>query len=199
MDAVVKDARTGGAAARGAPGKRLAARIQSRATTASSNARQRRPVRWLRRASTQLTGHLRAPVSGLNWHGRRVILLDGSTVRVRPHGHRPTRFAPAANQHGHSSWCLIRVVAGRLPAGLDVPGCWTPTRHDQAAAAFRSGVKLPGDEGRAGLETGALRGAGAGTSPHPHKPCSFSLSATPSGNFLLWGCFAMPAYSRSAS
>ena len=136
LDAVVKDARAGGADALSAAGKKLSAQIKSRATTAFSNARQRLPVRWLRRAFTHLTELLRGQVSGLDWHGMRVILLDGSTVRVRPHGNLPTRFAPAANQHGHSYWCLIRVVAGFCaPSGLAlVTGLGPETVSEQALA-----------------------------------------------------------------
>ena len=136
LDAVVKDARAGGADALGAPGKKLSARIQSRATTAYSNARQRLPLRWLWRAFTQCTERLRGQVSGLDWHGLRVILLDGSTVRVRPHGNLPKRCAPAANQYGHSYWCLIRVVAGFCAtSGLAlVTGLSAETVSEQALA-----------------------------------------------------------------
>jgi hypothetical protein len=112
LDAVVKDARGGGADALCAPHKKLSARLRSRATTSYSDARQRLPLRWLRQAFTHFTQLLRAGVPGLDWHGLSVALLDGSTLRVRPHGNLAKRFAPASNQHGPAYWCLIRVVVG---------------------------------------------------------------------------------------
>lgn len=112
LDAVVKDARAGGADALCHPLKKLSARLRSRATTSFSDARQRLPVRWLLRAFTHFSQMLRAHVTGLDWHGLKVVLLDGSTVRVRPHGNLAKRFAPASNQHGQSYWCLMRVVVG---------------------------------------------------------------------------------------
>ena len=113
------------------------------------DARQRRPLRWLRRACTQLTERLREPVSGLAWHGLRVILLDGSTVRVRPHGHLPTRCAPAANQHGRSFWCLIRVVAGFGATGGLALGTGLGTGNRQRTGAGRA-VAAAGRRGRHG-------------------------------------------------
>jgi len=112
LDAVVKDARGGGADTLCAPHKKLSARLRSRATTSYSDARQRLPLRWLRQAFTHFTQLLRANVQGLDWCGLSVALLDGSTLRVRPYGNLAKRFAPAANQHGDSYWCLIRVVVG---------------------------------------------------------------------------------------
>lgn len=110
LDAVVKDARRGGADAL-TPGERpLSQRLRSRASTALSNARRRLPLRWLRHVFTRLTTLLRAQAPGLNWHDLRVGLLDGSTVRLRPHGNIPKRFTPAVNQHGQTYWCLVRVV-----------------------------------------------------------------------------------------
>lgn len=112
LDAVVKDARSGGADALGAPHKKLSARLRSRATASYSDARQRLPLRWVRQAFTHFTHILRAGGPGLDWHGLAVVLLDGSTLRVRPHGNLANRFPPASNQLGPAYWCLIRVVVG---------------------------------------------------------------------------------------
>ena len=110
LDAVVKDARRGGADALTPADRPLSQRLRSRATTAFSNARRRLPLRWLRHAFPQLTQGLRATAPGLTWHGLGVGLLDGSTFRLRPHGNIPKRFTSAANQHGPAYWCLVRVV-----------------------------------------------------------------------------------------
>jgi len=136
LDAVVKDARGGGADALCAPLKKLSARLRSRATTSYSDARQRLPLRWVRQAFTHFTQLLRGGVRGLDWHGLSVVLLDGSTLRVRPHGNLAQRFAPASNQHGPSYWCLIRVVVGFCASsGLAlVTGLGSETVSEQALA-----------------------------------------------------------------
>lgn len=136
LDAVVKDARAGGADALCVPHKRLSARLHSRATTSYSDARQRLPLHWVRQAFTHFTQTLRVGAPGLDWHGLSVVLLDGSTLRVRPHGNLAQRFAPAANQHGPSYWCLIRVVVGFCArSGLAlVTGLGPETVSEQALA-----------------------------------------------------------------
>jgi len=136
LDAVVKDARAGGADALCASHQKLSARLRSRATTSYSDARQRLPVRWLRQAFTHFTQFLRGGVQGLDWQGLAVTLLDGSTLRVRPHGNLAKRFAPAANQHGPAYWCLIRVVVGFCArSGLAlVTGLGPETVSEQALA-----------------------------------------------------------------
>jgi hypothetical protein len=116
LDAVVKDARRGGAEALTPTGRPLSQRLRSRATAAFSNARQRLPLRWLRHAFSRLTEGLRAEAPRLTWQGLDVGLLDGATVRLRPHGNLAKRFSPATNQHGPAYWCLVRVV-GAFCAG----------------------------------------------------------------------------------
>jgi len=110
LDAVVKDARAGGADALCPASRPLSQRLRSRATTAFSDARRRLPLRWLRQAFAHFTGLLRPTTPDALWHGLQVGLLDGSTFRLRPYGNIPQRFAPAANQHGSAYWCLVRVV-----------------------------------------------------------------------------------------
>ena len=136
LDAVVKDARAGGADALCAPRKKLSAGLRSRATTSYCDARQRLPLHWLRQVFTHFTHLLRANVQGLDWHGLSVALLDGTTLRVRPHGNLAKRFAPASNQHGPAYWCLIRVVAGFCASsGLAlVTGLGPQTVSEQALA-----------------------------------------------------------------
>jgi hypothetical protein len=110
LDAVVKDARAGGADAL-TPGRRqLSQRIVSRTPVAFSKARRRLPLPWLRQAFHRFTHLLRAEAPGLRWHDWEVGLLDGSTFRLRPHGNIGRRFRPASNQHGPAYWCLVRVV-----------------------------------------------------------------------------------------
>lgn len=45
------------------------------------------------------------------WKGLVVVLLDGSTIRLRPYGDIPQEFPPHGNQHQKKTyWCLMRVV-----------------------------------------------------------------------------------------
>jgi hypothetical protein len=46
------------------------------------------------------------------WHGLVLALLDGSTVRLRPHGRMAKEFPSHGNQHRRPYWCLMRVVVG---------------------------------------------------------------------------------------
>jgi hypothetical protein len=49
--------------------------------------------------------------SGL-WHGARVNLFDGSTLRLPASPELTGHYGGASNQHGQSHWPLLRVVAG---------------------------------------------------------------------------------------
>lgn len=111
LQAVVTDARAGGANAL-RPG--LAGKLRSGATTSYSNARQRLPVIFLRQVLKLMAQRISAlsPATTL-WKGMPLILLDGSTVRLRPHGDIPKTFRPVRNQNPKATyWCLMRVVAG---------------------------------------------------------------------------------------
>jgi hypothetical protein len=44
------------------------------------------------------------------WKNLVVALLDGSTVRLRPHGDIPKQFPPHRNQQPQAYWCLMRVA-----------------------------------------------------------------------------------------
>lgn len=46
------------------------------------------------------------------WHGYRVNLFDGSTLRLQASQELTEHYGVATNQHGRSHWPLLRVVAG---------------------------------------------------------------------------------------
>jgi len=103
------------------PGKKpLSQKIKSNKTASFSDARQRLPLEVLQEVFTQLPARLGPKITGRDWQGWNVLLLDGSTVRLPPRGDIPRCFKPHANQRpGH--WCLLRVVAGFcLRSGLAV-------------------------------------------------------------------------------
>ena len=109
LQAVLTDARAGGA---DRLNPKLSRRMVSTSTGPFSDARARLPVDFLAQAlrlqGTQIIQQ--SPIS--LWKGFVVALLDGTTVRLRPHGDIPKEFPPSGNQHQKKTyWCLIRAVA----------------------------------------------------------------------------------------
>jgi len=105
LEAVVTDARRGGADRLCAPAKLLSQSIKSKATTAYSNARQRLPLDWVRQAFSQLAADL-ITLGNRRSQDLPVELLDGSTKRLRPYGDIRQNFPP----HKKCYWCLARVL-----------------------------------------------------------------------------------------
>jgi len=106
LAAVVTDARRGGADRLCPTGKHLSRRIQSRATTAFSDARQRLPLAWVYECFLTLAPPLRGPADP----GMAIEVLDGSTLRFRPHGDIAKAFPPHRTRARKSYWCLGRVL-----------------------------------------------------------------------------------------
>lgn len=121
LSQVLADARFGGADALCSPGKRLSRQLKSLSTAAWSNARQRLPLALLQRALAHSAKEIGSWANNTCWQGWNVLLLDGSTVRLRSLGNIPQNFPPHRNSHGVSYWCLMRVVVGFcLNTGLAV-------------------------------------------------------------------------------
>jgi len=45
-----------------------------------------------------------------SWGGRRVFILDGTTISLRPTAELKEAFPPASNQHGPSAWPICHLV-----------------------------------------------------------------------------------------
>jgi len=109
LEAVVTDARRGGADGLCARTKPLSGGIKSRATTAYSDARQRLPLDWVRQCFTKFAaawltlGQWRDPALP-------VELLDGSTKRLRPYGDIVQHFPAHRTRRKQAYWCLARVL-----------------------------------------------------------------------------------------
>jgi len=107
LEGALSDARSGGG---DRINKKLSHQLVSGSTASYSDARQRLPGQFLAQALA-LQGR---KIIGLSpttlWRGLVLALLDGSTVRLRPHGRMPKEFPPNRNQHQHPYWCLMRVV-----------------------------------------------------------------------------------------
>ena len=107
LDAAVSDARNGGA---NRINKKLARQLASDSTAAYSDARQRLPAEFLAQALSLQGQKIIGLSPTTRWHGWVIALLDGSTVRLRPHGGMAREFPPQRNQYGRPYWCLMRVV-----------------------------------------------------------------------------------------
>jgi len=107
LAAALSDARAGGG---DRINRKLSRKLRSHSTCAFSDARQRLPWEVLAQALV-LQGR---KIIGLSpttlWHGRVLALLDGSTVRLRPHGGMAREFRANRNQHGCPYWCLMGVA-----------------------------------------------------------------------------------------
>lgn len=109
LEAVVTDARRGGADRLAPKNKRLSQRIKSRATTSYCRARQRLPLAWVRDCFLKLSQQLRHLGGPLD-PALPVELLDGSTKRLRPYGDIPQAFPPHRTRRRRSYWCVARVL-----------------------------------------------------------------------------------------
>jgi hypothetical protein len=118
----------------------LSKKLRSTASTSYSDARQRLPLAFLWESLAVQARRILALNPQTLWHGLVVCLLDGSTVRLRPHGDIPKIFPPNGNQiRANTYWCLMRVVAGfcaRTGAALDC-ACGSLFESEQSLACQR--------------------------------------------------------------
>jgi hypothetical protein len=112
LSAILSDALQGGADSLSPPEKPLSQQLRSAATTSYSDARQRLPLQVLQKALVQSGREIRSWAHPVVWRGFQVVLLDGSTVRLRPCGDIPKKFGIHRSRSKHSYWCLMRVVVG---------------------------------------------------------------------------------------
>jgi hypothetical protein len=109
LEAALADARCGGA---DRLNQKLSRHLVSDSTCSYSDARQRLPWQFLAQALRLQGSNIIGLSSATLWHGWVLALLDGSTVRLRPHGTIAKEFVPNRNKHGRPYWCLMRVVVG---------------------------------------------------------------------------------------
>ncbi len=109
LQAALADARCGGAHCLN---KKLSSGLRSDSTCSYSDSRQRLPWQFLLQALRLQAGKLIGLSPTTLWQGWVLALLDGTTVRLRPHGDLPKQFPPNRNQYRRPYWCLMRVVVG---------------------------------------------------------------------------------------
>jgi hypothetical protein len=107
LEAALTDARAGGAHR---INQKLARQLGSGSTASYSDARQRLPGEFLAQALALQGRKIIGLSPTTRWRGRVIALLDGSTVRLRPHGRMAQSFPPNGNQYRRPYWCLMRVV-----------------------------------------------------------------------------------------
>ena len=85
----------------------------SQSTSAYCQGRQRLPLSVAQGALQETAQALHRELGETAlWHGRRVNLFDGSTLRLKATSALTEHYGVASNQHGPSHWPLMRIVAG---------------------------------------------------------------------------------------
>jgi hypothetical protein len=100
--------------------KRVRENALSSNTSSYSDARQWLPLEAARWFADHVTRSLinAAPPA---WSGRRVFLIDGTTLTLAPEPELRQKYPPAANQHGRGVWPVaLLVVAHELSSGAAV-------------------------------------------------------------------------------
>ena len=118
------------------PCKRLREGSLSSHTGAYNQARQKLPREVVERVSDRIFEQLVAGAPearpGL---GRRLFLLDGSTLLMPNTPELAAAYPPTRNQHGPSHWPVMRVlVAHELTTGLAMRPDWGPVNGPQAVS-----------------------------------------------------------------
>ncbi|MBM4046546.1 MAG: IS4 family transposase [Planctomycetes bacterium] len=89
----------------------LSKRMKSEKTSAYCRARQRLPLGLWDRALAHTSEVIERQMGqALEWLGHQVGILDGTTIRLRPHEKLVERYGQHSNQHGRTYWVLMRVV-----------------------------------------------------------------------------------------
>jgi hypothetical protein len=115
----------------------ISKRIISRCTAAFCQARKRLSLRFIFAALRHQSTNLQVDPKHL-WRGMRIVIIDGSTLRLRPLGIIPKVFKPSRNQHGESYWCLARVTALIcLHSGTVLESCVSKTKTSETTLGAR--------------------------------------------------------------
>jgi len=134
LQAVLIDVQQGGA---DRLNPKLSRQLTGSSTGTYSDARTRLPEAFLTQAlhlqGTKIAN--RSPIT--RWKDLIVSLLDGTTLRLRPHGDIPKEFGPHTNQHHKETyWCLMRTVVSFC--------CFSGAALDCAMGALRGSEQALG-------------------------------------------------------
>ncbi len=82
--------------------------------SAYNKARQKLPLQKVEAFSGAICDHLAAQSKSV-WQGRRVMILDGTTITLPPTPELKKAFPPATNQHGESVWPVAMLMVASPP------------------------------------------------------------------------------------
>ena len=121
----------------------------SQNNSAYNKARQNLPLQKVEAFARAICDHL-AKNSEAVWLGRRVVILDGTTITLPPTPELKAAFPPATNQHGESVWPVaMLMVASELSTGCvlvpEVDAMYGGDNSSEAAQAERVIDRLPHD------------------------------------------------------
>jgi hypothetical protein len=111
--------------------------VTSLSTPSLSDGRQRLPLSFLKEILFRLPSLLLKKSKGLDYRGLPVLLLDGSTLRLKPHGDIPDHYPSHSSKRNSGYFCLVRVVVGFcLRSGLcGLPALGSKYTSEQSLAA----------------------------------------------------------------
>jgi hypothetical protein len=117
--------------------------------SAYNKGRQKLPLQKVEAFSNALCDHLAAQSKPV-WLGRRVMILDGTTITLPPTPELKEAFPPATNQHGESVWPVaMLMVASEMATGCvlvpEVDAMYGENNSSEAAQAERVIDRLPRD------------------------------------------------------
>ena len=121
----------------------------SQNSSAYNNARQNLPLQKVEAFARAICDHL-AKNNKPVWLGRRVMILDGTTITLPPTPELKAAFPPATNQHGESVWPVaMLMVACELATGCalvpEIDAMYGQNNSSEAAQAERILDRLPHD------------------------------------------------------
>jgi hypothetical protein len=127
--------------------KRVRDHTLSENTGAYSQARERLPLETIVEFSQRVCDYL-GQISAPLLDGRRVFLLDGTTITLAPTPELQAAYPPASNQHGTSVWPVAQLmVANELQSGCallpQVDPMYGPNNASEAEQAARIVRQLP--------------------------------------------------------
>lgn len=127
--------------------KRVRENTLSENSAAYARARKRLPLEMIWQLSQRVCDHL-GQISPPLIAGRRVFLLDGTTITLEPTPELQAAYPPAPTQHGTSVWPVAQLmVANELQSGCallpQIDPMYGPNNASEAVQAARIVQQLP--------------------------------------------------------
>ena len=129
------------------PNRRVIEGTLSRNNSAYNNARKRLPIEVIEEFSHRICDHLARRAEPI-FLGKRVFIIDGTTITLPPTPALKKAFPPATNQHGESVWPVaMLMVAHEMQTGCalvpQVSAMYGPNNSSEARQAELVIDRLP--------------------------------------------------------